>query len=76
MRRCETCSGAGWYAEYQDGLRIGISCVRCRGRGQLPVTHQEMRRWHRMLKMEAPLQPLHPPPTLIIVTLPPREEAS
>ena len=65
MTRCPNCNGSGWGTEIQDGIRVGISCLRCRGRGELPQTRTELRRWLRMLKTETPTQT---PRTVIVVT--------
>lgn len=76
MKRCESCQGSGWTIETRDGFRNGCRCDRCLGRCTLPSTAKEQKQWERIVRSELLTSALHPPPPLIIVTVPNREAAS
>jgi hypothetical protein len=71
-RICPRCLGSGWSTENRDGFRNGRVCGKCHGRARIPHTYEDRRRWEAIRKAEL-TSTLHPPPTLIIGTLTPRE---
>ena len=76
MKPCDCCNGTGWSIETVDGIRSGVACGHCIGRGTIPETPQEVKKRQAVIRSERLTSALHPPPTLIIVTIPPSQEAA